>query len=138
MNQRFQVAHDLLEPLVIRLTLLNSLVLDKHELDDFLEMELVLYSLKPGLFWVTKEDLAAKSELLHTWLKRFSRQGMAEPARRKLERLTERRQQFAELLLHERNPGAPRVILAYNRVLEAFVNFREAFLPKAPPVGGAQ
>ncbi|MFZ2955486.1 MAG: hypothetical protein WA705_01120 [Candidatus Ozemobacteraceae bacterium] len=142
-DRKFQQAHDLLEPLVIRMSILMADAYRQTFVADLLKIELELNLLKPGLMETTSQEKASSTQLLRA---RFD-------ALKEIHPLGELQNSFDELISQidkfekvQKNEEAentreiekagkidlqPRMTqstLIHGRLLSAFDRFRDRFL----------
>lgn len=127
-SEKIQSVHNLLEPLVIELSILGSELYAQESTLGLLRAELALYLSRPGLpgryAGETKEkfdEFLLRFEEINS---RFSAGTIGELT----EKATKQANQFKNLLLEHSNESLSRKVVQYNLLIETFADFKREFL----------
>lgn len=125
-DQRFVEAHDLVETLVVQLSLLSARMYGNTLMKDFLQTEASLYELKSDWRGLTGATVAGRLQQISGNLASLSASLSILELRVKADSLASAGEILAASVRALEKP-VPQNLLRFNRMLEEFYLFREAF-----------
>jgi len=128
-RQDFDGAHSLIEPVVIKMSALSSLVLRQKSLQDFLSTEFLLTTLKPGFQGLSNQDSAAALASFSLEIEAL-RPKLPPETQKPIAEISHSASEFQAILKGVAEPRRSQVATEYTSLMNKFAGLKKELLDR--------